>query len=204
MSKKTLLFLLICGCVFVLCYFYTDNIMFTITIEILYGVAYLFNWIVIKKIYIQKEPLSVYSEIRNVDYLIIGEYCKTSLLPITKEDSYIEILSPARSYEASYQILRHTHSILKEGGTVIISVGKKKKGYTVFDIPFFHEITIKELKLNRLKKMSHIPFLFSPLRSIKLIIGQEEHNMHLNTKGVPSELRAFCEERNYNLIFLNK
>ena len=170
-KKKLLLFSLIFVVLFCGGYILTRSLSFATTMVVIYSILFFLNWAVVKKNNNQKNPLNVYSDIRNVDYLVIGEYCDVGKI-IPGGKTCVRILAPRRSYEASYQILRHTHSILKEeGGTVIICAEKMERKYSVFDIPFFHPITIKKLNLERLKTMSYAPLLFSPVNALRFLIG---------------------------------
>ena len=170
----------------------------------LYLTAAVLNELVRWKIDRQKEPFGINSRIRNVDYLIIGDYCDVKD-HVPDEASHIEFFAPGRSYQAAFQILRHTHSILKEeGGTVIMTIGKGKKLYTVFDIAFFHEITIRKYGLQMLKKLSRFPLVAEPLNSLRFLVGGGTHSTYISSDNVPSDLRTFCDERNYRLILLKK
>ena len=171
---------------------------------VLYLMATGLNELVCRKINRQRDLFGINSSIRNADYLIIGDYCDTKAY-VPEGMTHIELFAPGRSYEAAFQILRHTHSILKEeGGTVIITIGKGQKSYTVFDIVFFHEITIKKYGLQRLKKISHFPLIAEPINSLKFLVERDKKNTYISTEDAPSELRSFCDERNYRLIFLKK
>lgn len=171
---------------------------------ILYFVATALNELVCRKINRQREPFEINSSVRNVDYLIIGDYCDTKKY-VPDGMTYIELFAPERSYKAAFQLLRHTHSILKEeGGTVVVTTGKRGKNYTVFDIVFFHEITIKRYNLELLKKMSRFPIIAEPLNSLKFLMGMGTQNNYMFSEDVPPELRDFCDERGYRLIFLKK
>lgn len=170
---------------------------------ILYLTATVLNELVCRKINRQREPFGINSNIRNVDYLIIGDYCDVKNY-VPRGKTYVKLFAPGRSYEAAFQLLRHTHSILKEvGGTVVMTIGKGKKSYTVFDIAFFHEITIKKNNLQLLKKLSHFPLLIEPFNSLKFLREGIQSN-YISTEDVPPELRTFCVERSYRLLFLKK
>lgn len=170
---------------------------------VLYLMVAILNERVYKKINRQREPFGINSNVRNVDYLLIGDYCDTKNY-VSEGMSHVELFAPGRSYEAAFQLLRHTHSILKEeGGTVIMTIGKGKKSYTVFDILFFHEITIKKYSLQLLKKLSRFPLAVEPLNSFKFLVGGIQNN-YISTEDVPPELRTFCDERSYRLLFLKK
>lgn len=148
-------------------------------------------------------PFGTFSNIRNVDYLIIGDFCKAKDY-VPEGSSYVQVAAPGRGLNSSYQILRHTHSILKEeGGNVVIAIGKSKKDFMIFDMPFLHPITIKKYHLERLRKMSKLTFIFSPIDSIRFLLGGG-YSTYVPVQKVDSELASFCAERDYSLICLEK
>lgn len=116
-------------------------------------------------------PFSTQSSVRNVDFLVIGDYCNVREF-IPEGSTVVRICAPGRGYCSSWQLLRHTHSILKEnGGTVIMAIGKSKKNFLLFDIPFLHTITIKKYHLEGLCKRSKMPFYFAPFDSLNFLLG---------------------------------
>ena len=183
---------------------FTKNILFSVIGFVLFLFGIVLNELVRRKIGRQREPFGIYSSIRNVDYLVIGDYCDVKKY-IPEGMTHLELFAPGRSYEAAFQLLRHTHSILKEDeGTVVMAIGEGKKSYTVFDIVFFHEITIKKYGLERVRKMAHFPLIAEPINSLKFLIEWGTKRAYTVSKDIPSELRTFCDERRYRLIFLKK
>ncbi len=151
-----------------------------------------------KKLQSFHKPFDTFSEIRNVDYLIIGDQCDPQEF-VPEDKTYVQIAAPDRGIRSAYQILRHTHSILKEeGGAVIMTCGKSKKEFSIFDIPFLHPVTIKKYHLENLKMKSNLPILFAPIASLKFLIGGTQHT-YTAMRDVDEELITFCEERNYSL-----
>lgn len=148
-------------------------------------------------------PFATFSNVRNVDYLVIGDFCKAEDY-VPEDKTYVQVAAPGRSLNSSLQILRHTHSILKEeGGNVVIAIGNSKKDFLIFDMPFLHSITIKKFRLERLQKMSKYAFVFSPIESIRFLSGGG-YSTYTPVQNVDAELAAFCEERGYSLICLKK
>lgn len=169
---------------------------------ILYFAAASLNELVRKKAERMSKPFGVYSAIRNVDYLVIGGCCNAKDY-VPAECSYVQIAAPGRGYHSSFQILRHTHSILKEeGGTIIIAIGKSRNVFTVFDIPFLHPVTIKKYRLERLCRRSKFPLIFAPIASVKFMFGRG--SMYQLLQDVPDELKTFCDERNHKLLCLKE
>lgn len=156
------------------------------------------NKVVIKKLNKQAEVFTSLSEIRNVDYLVIGDMCQLDLL-----GNKVELLAPGRGINACYEILRHTHSILKPGGKVIVAVKKKSVNNSInsFDLPFFHSITINRLQLKNIKQ-KRIAYLHL-IRSIKYILNVKSKG-YVFSKCYDERIITFCEERGYNFEFLLK
>ena len=148
------------------------------------------------------EPFGTYSDVRNVDYLVIGDYCNIRDY-VPEGYSYVQITAPNRGYNSAFQILRHTHSILKEeGGTVVMSIGNSRKAFTLFDTQFLHPITIKKYKLEGLCKRSRFPLMFEPIASLRFLWGG--YSAYRFSQDIPVELNVFCKERSYKLIYLEK
>lgn len=165
------------------------------------------NNIVRKKINDPISKLSSLREIKSYNTIVIGDYCEKEVyLPYCGKGNVLEFICPKRSIDASYQILRHTFSVLEENGTCIIVNGNnsERNRYSVFDLPFFHFITLKELKLETLKSKSRWPLLFYPVCSIMILAGMRSRKFRLN-KNLQniSEIKEFCEKRNLSLIYLS-
>ena len=62
---------------------------------------------------IQIQPFGAYSEIRNVDVLIIGDMINPCIV-VKDGQSYVQIKAPFRNLESCYELVRHTHSILND------------------------------------------------------------------------------------------
>lgn len=138
--------------------------------------------------------------IRNVDYLIIGESIDVHRV-IDEKSTFFAILSPERSREASKEILKHTFSILKEAGTVIlVDKEKNQKGYSCFDILWFHDITIKRLKLKKI--FCKFPFFVKPIASLQILLQLNNASKKLEEIECPDEeLKEFCGLRELNLKY---
>lgn len=148
-------------------------------------------------------PFTTKSNIRNVDYLVIGD-CINAIECVPENKSYVQIAAPGRSEKSCYQILRHTHSILKEnGGTVIFAFGNGKEEFTLFDAPFLHYITIKKYHLEGLKMKSAFPIIFAPIRAINMVFGGG-YSTYTQVDNTDAELMKFCADRNYSLICYKK
>lgn len=141
------------------------------------------------------------SKIRNVDYLVIGDMVDTSDL-YSNGKTVVELCVPNRNLMASYELLRHTYSILKENGTVIIACQDRnisKQKYTFYDIAYFHPVTLKRLGLvsNSYKKI--LSLLFKPGLVIQLWLNRR---MKYEKKICENEaIIKFCESRGLELEY---
>jgi hypothetical protein len=156
----------------------------------------------VKKImFKQYEPFTAKSKIRNVDCLIIGEICNPQKVMPAHCNNYVQIKIPDSSLFSCFEILKHTSSIIREqGGRVIFVVNERKKfeTFNVFDTYFFHKITINKYGLSSLKKKARLPFLFSPIKSFKLLFASKNKKLRL-MECLDEEIAVFCEERAYIL-----
>lgn len=155
----------------------------------------------------QVRPFGSYSEIRNVDVLIVGDMIDVSAV-IEEGQRYVQIKAPFSNLRSCYEIIRHTHSILNdESGKSIVVIALKKKYanqecFSVFDVPFFHRITIQKYGLERLCWLKKLPIFISPFASLIMamnITSGSYEECECNSRGI----KEFCEERGYNVKFLS-
>ena len=203
MSKKRT------GCVLIVfismlgSYFFIPQLLLVIITAYLFcAILFWLNRKALKKIQDQKEPFKIGGKIRNVHYLIIGDMAEPSTM-VPPNQSFVQIKAPNRSLKASFEILRHTSSILDEDkGNVIIAVKKRniENTFSVFDIPFLYNLSIKKLRVGNLSKMSKYPILKDPVSTVLLVINHCSKRWHLST--CPNEdVVKFCVERNINLKY---
>lgn len=163
------------------------------------------NWLVRKKIYKQREPFAIFSGIRNVDSMYIGE-----ILIEGGYNSAVSIYTPGATSTSVYEVLRHTFSILNEkGSTVVLCVNsnqsnrkcKPEKEYTIFDLPFYNGVSVKRLHLEKMMRMSYFPLIFRFSSSVRFLFRRG--------KGKPREVQCadkalldFCRVRNIKLRYL--
>lgn len=190
-------------CGIVTCIVFFPQFMPIMIIAILLLVLLFFiNRSAVKKILLQKKPFENGGNIRNVDYLIIGDMIEpTSVIPANK--SFVQIKAPNRSLKASFEILKHTSSILDEdNGNVIIAVKniETENPFSVFDIPFFYYLTIKKFGIEKKLKFSHFPLIVKPFLTIKLIFNICKKNWN-ESRCPDEEILLFCLERNINLKY---
>ena len=135
------------------------------------------------------------SQVRNVDYLVIGDMANVK--DICEDGKIIvELCAPNRTLDASYEILRHTYSILKKNGKVIISCKKRnveKERYSVFDIIYFHPVTLKRLNIqySRIKRI--FPTIYEPVGSIQLLLNFRKN--YKRSKCRRLDICEFCKVR---------
>lgn len=142
---------------------------------------------------------------RNIDCLVIGDMCRPDEI-VSEGKSYLCISAPGRSLKSSFEILRHTFSILREdAGETIITVRKEniEKGFHLFDMAFLgmSPISVKRLHLEGLKKKEILPLLFAPAASIQILLGCNRR-FSSEMDFVPAEMERFCKERNICLRIL--
>ena len=169
-------------------------------------IFFLLNLVAVRKMNSQKIPFNPRSVTRNVDYLIIGDMCDPNQL-ISSGKTYVQLSAPDRNLMSAYEILRHTYSILDEKyGTVVFVIKDKYinvERFSIFDIPLFHKITINRLNLKMMIIKANFPFLFSPLKSIKLLLGIKISGWK-NCECPKKKINQFCEERSIKLIYYYK
>lgn len=139
---------------------------------------------------------------RNYERLIIADNCDLSSL--TKDFYSLSFISyEPRSIQAVNLLVKRLFSLLdeKRGELVIVMrYPEKTKGITVSDIPYFHENTLSDLNKKYMKYFCRLPFLFSPLASIKLFINVPKQKPVEATLR-DNELKLFLDSRNIKYKF---
>ena len=151
----------------------------------------------------QYEAFSTQSDIRNVDCLIIGDMIDSSSI-IPNGESYVQLAAPNRGFLSDYELLRHTHSILKEsGGKIYIPYcpKKKKEALSLFDYPILHITTLKKYNCVSEAPKSKNPLFYSPVDTLKFVFvkggrGSTEDN------SADQRIEEFCMERGYSVSFV--
>lgn len=178
-----------------------------LSILILGGVLFvLMNHIVIREIGRPFQALSSVREIKSYDTLVVGEYAALSEYgAYCNKDRSVIITSPNRSLEASYQLLLHTISCIEDDGTCIILYNRKAqlKGFTLFDIPYIHPITRKELQIEHLVKQNRLPLLYEPIKSLKMLLHIKKRGF-FETECPSTEIKNYCDKKGIHLIYLTK
>ena len=158
----------------------------------------------VRKMNKQKAPFGTYSKIRNADCLVIGDIPQKSAQALPVSGTAISIYLPGCTLAGAYEVLRHTFSILKEDGGLVMLVVRKnnidKAGYSPFEISFFHLITINRLELNNSKYMLRLPVLFAPIKSLMFLFGIKRGNPA--GEYCNEEIENFCKERGIEVKIL--
>lgn len=146
--------------------------------------------------------LNATGTIRNVDYLIIGDMCSIKDI-VPSGATYFAICCPGRSMFASYEIMRHTFSIAKEEGYVVIACRRDRidsREITVFDMPYLNQLSIKRMNLAKLKKKEKLVLFLKPVQTIKLLLScfHGQYRYEKNPFVLP-EIDEFCKIRNLKL-----
>lgn len=143
------------------------------------------------------------SKVRNADCLLIGELCDPQKVILDTSKSFVQIKVPDVSEFAAFQILKRTHSILNENGSVYIVLKNQnlnKRTISIIDTYFFHEITIKEFKLQKKYNYRKLLFFIHPIRTIRAMLGKS-NKVFSEFKG-QSVMKDFCAQRNIELHVL--
>lgn len=171
-------------------------------ITIIPAVLYALNKKVLHKMNLQYKDFFSPDGKRNIDCLVIGDcYDVSEYLPPNYE--YIQIAAPKRGILSDYEILRHTHSILKENGTIYMPVQDKHKdnGLTIFDFPIFHPITVKKYNIRNFTKKKQFPILYSPIGSLGLLLKNTKKKARC-VENMDTRIDKFCQERGYQIIYI--
>lgn len=177
-----------------------------IAICIAFLIAFLIcNDMIKKKQNKQRIAFGIYSDIRNVDCLVIGDIVNlTNIIPIGR--SFIQITAVGRSLEASYEILKHTSSILRENGGEVYLVTDEniqREKFSVFDIQWLHPITILKYNLFHLERKTRFPLFFAPVKSLRFLLNIYKSGQILESQlpddNLFTEIAGFCQARDFKL-----
>lgn len=141
-------------------------------------------------------------QVRNVDYLIIGDMADTGDI-CDKGKKTVCIMAPSRSLEGSFWVLKRMFSLLDErSGKAIIIVKEKnikKQGVTLFEYSFLSPVYRNILKVHYLGKRRKNPFLYSPIRSFELVCGIKHKSV--KTGCLDKSIEEFCRVRGIDIEF---
>jgi hypothetical protein len=201
-KKRAVCLMLFLAAIAIFVFLFPKLMWLAIIVTLLSGVIYFLNCYVVRKIQLQKAPFQINGSIRNVDYLLIGDMIDSEKV-IPQGKSSVQIKAPNRSLFGAFEILKHTSSILDEdNGNVIIAVknSELKNQFSVFDIPFLYNLTIKKYGIEKYTKLAKVPFLINPFLSIKLLLNICTKNWE--EKECPdADIISFCDERNIHLMY---
>lgn len=179
-------------------------ILIAIILVFLFGLVCMYLNIVVykKNAYIARH---INTEVpRNIDRLIIGDFCNTEEL--VKDKVCVCKQSPIRlSNEAIVILAKRLFSLLDENSGILTIVQKSGKhqatGVNVFDLPYLHENTIADLRLEKKRKLCKFPLLLSPIGSLRILL-KCKGSSNLTKEACPIDsLVSFCELRNIKLEY---
>lgn len=141
---------------------------------------------------------------RNVQRLVLGDWCNPQSL--IGDNSSVIHLSPAlQSEEVSSLLVKRLYSLLDEEAGVLIIVRKKnnakKKGASVFDIPYLHENTLSDMRKLWMWNFCKLPFLFNVIGSIRLLFDINKSNNFIKGECPIQDIVSFCKKRNIKLEY---
>lgn len=205
MSKKNLLFAtsILASCI-IFCFIAPGLLPFTLCAYVFAIVLYYLNRKAVISLQVQKEPFKNGGSVRNIKYLMIGDMIDPSSV-VPPNCSYVQIKAPGRGKKASFEILKHTFSILDEDDGIVIITAKKNAvdSFTVFDYPFFHELTFNRYHIECPHLFLRFPLLKYPLATIQLALNHYQNGWK-ETVCSDSELNKFCRQRNIKLRFYER
>lgn len=142
-------------------------------------------------------------QITKINTLIIGDTCPPAITEKFRTGNAFALQFPDRSLEASYQIFMHVESILEEKGRLIIIHDTKiaHNKLSIFDFPYLHSITIKELKCENWKNKQKYPLLYEPVKCFRYLINLRKRN-YQEAACPKNELNTFCSERGIDFVYL--
>ncbi len=154
---------------------------------------------------LDKQTSYVYgkNQIRNVDYLLIGDLFDEYSI-CDDNSSIVSIQSYNRSLDGAFWILKRVFSLVDETKGKIIIVIKEKNvkssDVTLFEYSFLSPVIRRLLNVLYLEKERRHPFLYSPFKSFQLLYGKRSRNTCV-ANCPNSDIVAFCRERNLNFEY---
>lgn len=134
---------------------------------------------------------------RNFDTIIIGKPPRKEKEISTNTINLLKLTNTKRSFFASYLILIHYYSYLREDGKGIIYIFKSKKNeenyVTIYDWIHFHPVIKSKLKLNN-QIINRLP-LFFYFRKFKV----KDFFIDKADLSIEERILIFCQERNLNI-----
>jgi len=200
--KKRIVLLCICLCGTVMLF----TSFWILSVFLYLGVVFILaNHWVVRKAGLPYSVLHANREIKQYTNLVIGDLASPSLYtPHLKNGHTLVITSPGRSFEASYQIFLHVVSCMAEEGNCIIvqdNKKKKEKNYTLFDVIFFNLVTRKELKVEYLMERRRFPFLYEPVKSLRILFNIHS-GLYRKSECPSTEMVEFCKRKRISLTCL--
>lgn len=133
---------------------------------------------------------------RNYDVLVIGEPVEQRTLQLSDNKKSISIVCPGRRLGASKVLAYRLFSLLRPGGTLIVTYHNPEDTISSLDIPYIHDITLLEMGVRQKKK--YFPLIFNPISSLKVALGTIRH--HGEKTENDCDLEKFCISRDIKLL----
>lgn len=199
-GKKKILFVLILLLGIILVYY---NEYFYCVVLLILAIFLYLCFVLNKNIYESLfPPKEMIVTERNYDCIVIGDLGLDGKSIEGKK--VLRFQFPNRTLFASYIILQHVFSWLKEeNGEVIILANKNglsKKEISVYDYPLLHRITLKKLGLKGTTPRNSL--FINPLLSLKYLFKVSSARYEIINPPLP-ELIDFCEKRRIQLTVMS-
>lgn len=198
-GKKKLLFVLILllGIILVDCNEFFYSVVLLILSFLLY-LCFVLNRKIFDSLFPPREM--TFTE-RNYDCIVIGDLgCNGKNI---KGKKILRFQFPNRTLFASYIILQHVFSWLREDNGEIIILSKRnnlsKKQISVYDYPLLHRITLKKLNLKGTTPRN--PLFLNPILCLKYLFKISTNRYKIINPPFP-ELVDFCAKRGIKLTVM--
>jgi hypothetical protein len=193
MKKKLLV--LLCACCCIVCILINQPIVY-IVFAIAVVLAALNLFVFNKNRFWAKNINNLKVIGRNYDVLVIGEPVEQRTLQLSDNKKSISIVCPGRRLGASKVLAYRLFSLLRPGGTLIVTYHNPKDTISSLDIPYIHDITLLEMGVRQKKK--YFPLIFNPISSLKVALGTIRH--HGDKTENDCDLEKFCTSRDIKLL----
>lgn len=148
--------------------------------------------------------LGAQREVSLYDALVVGDLISNRQVKAVVGDKgdTLTITAPRRTLEATYRILLHLISILKPGGTCVVTDGgnRSRQPYSPFDIPYFSLVTRKELNVENLIVKQRLPIVYSLLTIVKS--GGVIHRNYVEAPCPDNRITELCRSHDIRLVYL--
>ena len=139
--------------------------------------------------------------IRQVDTLIIGDWCSRKQLAQHFDLSRsLVVRAPGRSEKASLLLLEHLSSRLDGNNVCIVQPRKDNGEIGPYDVPYLSQLTKLEMGLT-LSPRKMMIYLFVHITELAKVIGAPFMKLD-KSKPSDSDLVAYCQRKGFRLVCL--